>query len=408
MLYGRIVRLDKQVERCVNNSNPEVVEAFYEGVRALMDVFRTCTPAEYPEILSSTGKRHILSVLMANKERRQEYARHDAQNYLKRHNIDKCDFWAFLLDVPKMSADGVALDVNGEPLEDDNFNFLPGKVNTGWPKHSIWKVDGQPMPTNLSREEYLQMSDEERSHHICVRTLTLEDGETIDSRDYHLVAELIRQTLKKGDGNARMRQRFCVLAGRKDGSFEEYFGDHADVIKETLLSLPNLEYLPPFLTSFREAEKTGQISTPVEPVVAYGQVILKVLDDILHDSTETRLNRLISLDDVVSQICEIFLACKSNDAKGYLAALITDEDLEEVCNSDNVRIFSNVEGDKRDYFMTGYIRKVQDAILDSLYYIKRSYSLAVFSDQALALCRKLTDCLVECGIVIDEILAPKF
>lgn len=146
-------------------------------------------------------------------------------NLMMAFEWDKRYFRGMLLNAAHINDEGIKCDEDGNPLEDENFNVLPGRVIERWPEGFWVSTDGAHV---LTDEERGDLSPEDLADYRYLRCMRLEpvsddyDGGTIyiTEEAVSVLAEVLMNDVVGGDPVARRYQHEC----RHDKRFESKFG----------------------------------------------------------------------------------------------------------------------------------------------------------------------------------------
>ncbi len=212
-------------------------KVFFEGARAIMAALEEIPADQHACLLAHKNQQHIMAVLLMGRHQRKKRKRQEARILMQNYDISKAELRGFIFDAPSINDDGRAMDANGEFLEDENFQLLPGKVNPGWPERIIYNLDSGE---EISPEKYNQLSDEEKGKYGRYRTLTFRSASNqpvmrMRSIDIELVGELISRDIAIGDPvNDRYSAEIATEQGDARSGFLHEF---RDVIIESLADL---------------------------------------------------------------------------------------------------------------------------------------------------------------------------
>lgn len=189
------------VNRVFENPSSRESKAFFAGARALMSALREIPSDQYGPLLASENQQHIMAILARGAQLRQQRKRQEALTLVEYCQIDKAKLRGFIFDAPAIDDCGRAVNADGELLEDDNYNPLPGKVNPGWSECTVYRIDSGE---EISLEGYNALSPEEKED--CGRYKTLTVKSTLNKPMFHihdfdreLVEALIHRDILIGD-----------------------------------------------------------------------------------------------------------------------------------------------------------------------------------------------------------------
>lgn len=251
------------VNRVFENPSSRESKAFFAGARALMSALREIPSDQYGPLLAFENQQHIMAVLACGAQRRDERKRQEALTLVKYCRIDKAKLRGFIFDAPAIDNEGRAVDANGELLEDDNYNPLPGKTNPGWSECTVYRLDSEE---EISLEEYNSLSSEEKEDYGRYKTLTVKS--TLNKPMFHihdfdreLVEALIHHDILIGDPVIKRYQKVVF-----DYSESEEFDDlwpYRSVILKALseLSLQHCSAADVIVAGAKKTELVSRATT---------------------------------------------------------------------------------------------------------------------------------------------------
>lgn len=153
------------------------------------------------------------------------FARLFGANIVNVFEWNKHSFRGFLLDAAFVNDDGIKCDAEHNPLEDEKFQPLPGKLREVWGQRCWVNRDGDRV---LNDEEKSALSAEEQSDFRCLRCMEIKP----ESKDYNgdtiyvteeatsVLAEVLRIDVSLDDPINKRYQYEC----QHDGAFADKFG----------------------------------------------------------------------------------------------------------------------------------------------------------------------------------------
>lgn len=139
----------------------------------------------------------------------------------------KQELRGMIFDVNKINDNGFATDEHGTPIEDDQYNLLPGKQYTPWQRYiGVNKITGQ----EITKAEYDALSDSERANWTKIRYFDITDDhdnevQRIFEDDAGYMKEILSDDVYISDPIVRRFTTQIGVAkqpGEKDGMLRRY------------------------------------------------------------------------------------------------------------------------------------------------------------------------------------------
>lgn len=313
------IRVNGAIGMAINDLTSQRSKGFFDGARAMMTALETMSADERSQALAHKNQQRIVALLLESERRQQVRRQREARLLVDYYPIDREQLRAFVFDVPAVDVStGRAMDDEGNYLEDENFNLLPGKTNPGWPIYIVYQyVTDQ----KISRSEYEALSAKEKRDYDYVRTLIVtsslgKPALEVRSSNYELVAELIRRDILVGDPEVNRRYEAMVsrvYLGNMEANVSDEFYFHANTIQQALMEVrerPNVlaPYHKHIVKAMAESatfkEHCGETAPNVRGID--GQIITSVQE--ICDAVITRLARM--------KLEEIMPKAQETDAEG--------------------------------------------------------------------------------------------
>lgn len=204
------VNLSSTIYRYLKNPQSPEGQAFMAGARSIMTALQLAPAADYPAILSAKNQQHIIALLVQSADQQHEQRRKDVKQLLRLYEFDNENLLAFIFDLAKIDpVSGKALNIDGEPVEDEMFRLLPGKTRMHWPQYAITHDDTDQ---SITRSQYEALDERAQAAYSSRRFLNLtmfgQSAMKISSSDLYLMRELVYQAILTS--NPDVRRRFLV------------------------------------------------------------------------------------------------------------------------------------------------------------------------------------------------------
>lgn len=124
--------------------------------------------------LGHNGESSIMGQVIQGNSAIENRRRTEARIMINKFGMEKhkLELRGMVFDVDKINDEGYATDENGTPIEDDQYNLLPGKQYTPWQRYiGVHKTTG----AEITKEEYDALSDSERNKYRKVRYFDITD-----------------------------------------------------------------------------------------------------------------------------------------------------------------------------------------------------------------------------------------
>lgn len=204
------------IGEALRDPQSKTAKAFFSGARAMMTALETMSPGEYQQALSAKNQQHIIALLVTSEERQRERRRSDMEALLKVYWVDKYKLRGFIFDVPAVdSLYGIATDINGGYIEDEDFQLLPN--HQGVPYWPNYKITNDTDGSTITREEYFALDEDEQLNYSYIRYFMLETANKkpalqVSSLDPYAMEALIRQDILIGDIEVNRRYRYAITS----------------------------------------------------------------------------------------------------------------------------------------------------------------------------------------------------
>lgn len=234
--------------------------------------------------LGHTGEASIMGQVIVGNAQIEQRRRSEARVIINKFGIKKPQFRAMIFDKAGMNDNGYALDKNGKPVENDQYQLLPNKQYDEWQSYI-----GVHKDTNeeITKEEYDALSATERTQYKKVKYFDITDDkdgliQRVYDDDAGYMKELLTDDIFIGDPiNRRYLTEIGVDANdkSKSGILRRYhstitaamlaskYKEHAAEVTPMITAQTNMGYVTSIgqynianLQSLSVASKAGSIN----------------------------------------------------------------------------------------------------------------------------------------------------